>query len=106
MSRYILIDKASGMIWGDSANLDGKPFVGTATEYAKALDVSVGGADYEACEYYESNNSDNPEAVMECYSPPDGFPEIKDGTDKGEIEAVMNGCEHVTTICRRDPEEA
>ena len=42
MSRYILIDNNSGYIFGDSADLNGKHYVGTPEEYAAALDRSVG----------------------------------------------------------------
>jgi hypothetical protein len=42
MSRYILIDNNSGCIFGDSADLNGKHYVGTPEEYAAALDRSVG----------------------------------------------------------------
>ena len=42
MSRYILIDNNSGCILGDSADLNGKHYVGTPEEYAAALDRSVG----------------------------------------------------------------
>ena len=42
MSRYILIDNNSGCILGNSADLNGKHYVGTPEEYAAALDRSVG----------------------------------------------------------------
>ena len=60
MTRYILIDNCSGYIFGDSADLNGRIFTGTPTEYAAALDASIGerGRVYEAVSRHALANNE------------------------------------------------
>jgi hypothetical protein len=63
MARYILIDNISGYIFGDSADLNGKIFVGTPEEFAAALDASIRLARY--C--YELDAHKTPRATETGY---------------------------------------
>ena len=102
MARYIIIDRISGYIWGDSADLDGKIFSGSPLEYAAALDASIGELDGDA-EYTETNKSD-PDATYDVYRADIGGSEavavIRNGEDREIIEAVENDCAYVTSIVR------
>jgi hypothetical protein len=101
MARYILIDNASGYIWGDSADLGGKIFVGTPVEFAAALDASIGapGREYEETSRRALGSQ---EAGYHVYRADIGgseaVPLIQDGKDKEMIEAVVRDCEYVTSI--------
>lgn len=86
MARYILIDSNSGYIFGDSADLNGKIFVGSPTEYAAALDASIGehGRTYEML-------GDDPRDT---------------GTGYRVYRADINGSDAVTTVCDgQNPDE-
>jgi hypothetical protein len=102
MARYILIDRNSGYIWGDSADLNGKIFDGSPLEYAAALDASNGELDGEA-DYHETYKSDA-RATYDVYRADiDGSEAIaivQDGQDQETIEAVENDCQYVTSIVR------
>src|SRR6266436_1377860 len=102
MARYILIDRNSGFIWGDSADLSGKIFGGSPLEYAAALDDSIGELDGDA-EYAETYKSD-PDATYDVYrADVDGseaVPVVRDGQDRETIKAVESDCEYITSIIR------
>ena len=100
MSRYILIDNASGYILGDSADLNGKHYVGTPEEYAAALDRSVG----EVGRTYTLINHD-PRSAERGYhvyradvGDSEAVPVVHDGQDQDAIDAVRRDCEYVGFI--------
>ena len=101
MARYILIDNASGYIWGDSADVAGWIFVGTPLEFAAALDRSVGA---HGCVYAEVGRRDlaRNEAGYHVFrvdvDGSEAVVVVEDGTDQEMIEAVTRDCAYVTTI--------
>lgn len=99
--RYILIERNSGYIWGDSADLDGKAFTGTALEYAAALEASIGEVDIDDVQYYETYKSDETACYDVYRADLESFPIIRDGQDQETIKAVINNCDYVTTIGRQ-----
>jgi hypothetical protein len=106
MARYILIDNCSGYIFGDSADLNGRIFNGSPTEYAAALDASIGqhGRRYHVCDHRRELASN--ETGYHVYAAPEVLPAIDDGQDPELIEAVIRDCEYVTTIRCIDASEA
>jgi len=100
MSRYILIDNNSGYIFGDSADLNGKHYVGTPEEYAAALDRNVG----EVGRTYTLINH-NPRSAERGYhvyradvGDSEAVPVVHDGQDQDAIDAVRRDCEYVGFI--------
>ena len=91
MDRFILIDNASGYIWGDSADLNGKLFSGTAVEFARALDDSIGahGRDYAL-----THNPRDRSTGYHVYAATDAVPTVWDGQDDETIEAVERDCDY------------
>ncbi len=105
MARYILIDNASGYIWGDSADLSGKIFAGSPIEFARALDESLGFYDgeYEVCTRSEvASNETGYHVYRADVGGSEAVSAIVDGQSREMIEAVTNDCEYVTTIRRVD----
>jgi hypothetical protein len=117
MTRYILIDNASGYIWGDSADLDGEiwngDFVNADGEddhdaspigFARALDRSVdaSAANNRTYETVSRSALASNETGYHVYRADiggsDAVMTIQDGQDQEMIEAVERDCEYVTTI--------
>jgi hypothetical protein len=94
MARWILIDNASGYIWGDSAGFKGGSFQGTAIEYAKALSESLGGFGRTYEEVARPDNSD--ETGYHVYRADidgsEAVPAIENGQDAETIAAVTASC--------------
>lgn len=96
MARYILIDNYSGFIWGDSADLNGKIFAGTALEFAKALDESIGGE----CRTYEEQSGPNASSQTGYHvyradiDGSDAVTIVHDGQDQATIDAVIESCRY------------
>jgi hypothetical protein len=95
MARHILIDNASGYIWGDSADLNGKIFSGTAVEFAAALDESMG---EHGRVYIEARNPRDTSTGYHAYTATDAFPTVSDGQDSETIKAVERDCAYVGFI--------
>jgi len=95
MDRYILIENNSGFIFGDSADLDGRTFTGTAVEFARALDDSIGahGRDYAL-----THNPHDTSTGYHVYAATDAIPTVSDGQDSETIEAVERDCAYVGFI--------
>lgn len=96
MARYILIDNNSGYIWGDSADLCGRIFYGSAMEFAQALDESLG---EHGREYVE--HSRDPHSTVSGYhvyrADIDGSQAVTtvwDGQDQETIDAVTSSCRY------------
>lgn len=115
MPRYILIDNASGYIWGDSADLSGRIFtpsglpsyggealINGALEYAAALDANIGGAEgrtYEIALRGEiASNDTGYHAYRADVGGSDAVDIVRDGQDQETIEAVERDCEYVCSI--------
>lgn len=102
MPRYIFIDRNSGYIWGDSADIDGKIVTGTPCEVAAALDKSIGDLDGDV-EYDETFQSD-PHVTYDVYradiNGSEAVTVITDGQDQEMIDAVQRDCKFATSIRR------
>jgi hypothetical protein len=101
MARYIFIERNTGYIWGDSADINGKIVNGTPCEVAQALDESIG--EHGPAEYWETYQSDE-NGVYDVYRADINGSEavaiIQNGQDQETIEAVIQDCEYVTSIAR------
>lgn len=117
MARYILIDNASGYIWGDSADLDGKIWNGdfinangdldhdaSPIGFARALDLRVDPSGTSGREYEEVSRHTlaGNETGYHVYRADVGGSEavavVQDGQDRDMIEAVERDCQYVTSI--------
>lgn len=110
MARYILIDNFSGYVWGDSADLDGRIFVGTPIEFALALDAHIGGEQghtYEECgKRCLASNETGYQVFRADINGSDAVPVVRDGRQQKTIEDIVRSCEYVTTLRRIANEEA
>ena len=100
MSRYILIDNNSGCILGDSADLNGKHYVGTPEEYAAALDRSVGevGRTYTLINHNPRSAERGYQVYRADVGDGEAVPVVHDGQDRDTIDAVGRDCEYVGFI--------
>ncbi len=100
MPRYILIDNHSGYIFGDSADIDGKLFVGTPLEVAAALDASIGehGRTYTEHSSRPSDTRSGYHVYRADINGSDVVDVVRDGQDQEMIDAVSSGCEYVGFI--------
>jgi hypothetical protein len=100
MARYILIDDASGYIWGDTADIDGRnrADIEDPTEAARVLDESLG----ERGRLYEDVSRLDERSGYRVYRADvrgsEQVPNIIDGQDQEMIEAVERDCEYVTSV--------
>lgn len=94
--RYILIDNYSGFIWGDSADLNGKIFAGTALEFARALDASLGdhGRTYEEQSRPNASNQTGYHVYRADIDGSDAVMIVHDGQDQATIDAVTESCRY------------
>ena len=104
MARYILIDRDSYCIWGDSADIDGKVVTGTPCEVARALDESIGEVSDGAPVTYSETNRYDEKATYDVYRADvrgsDAVTTVHDGQDQEIIAAVERDCDYVTAIRR------
>ena len=105
MARYILIDNASGYIWGDSSDINGKIVNGTPIDVARALDKDVGeflDREYREVGRRQLASNETGYHVYHVYRADiDGsevIGPITDGSDQDMIEAVERDCEYECTI--------
>ena len=99
MTRLILIDNGSGCIFGDSADLNGKIFSGTAVEFARALDASNG---EHGRVYIEAHNPRNTSTGYHVYAATDAVPTVSDGQDANIIKAVERDCDYAGFVAILD----
>jgi len=112
MARYILIDRDSGFIFGDTADMGGKTLnLGTDDEdiiaACRALDADIGAPDRT----YEVLSHSNPRALASNESGylvyrsdingSDQMTSIWDGQDRETIEAVERDCQLVGVVRAR-----
>lgn len=99
MARYILIDNASGYIWGDTAALD-VPADATPIDAARALDASLGvtGRIYlQTSATVGTRPAANATAYWIHEAGP-AFPPVQDGQDAATIRAVERDCPLVAIV--------
>ena len=96
MARYILIDNYSGFIWGDSADLDGAIFSGTALEFAKALDESIGehGRTYTKQSRADASSQLGYHVYRADINGSDAVTIVHDGQSQETIDAVTESCRY------------
>jgi hypothetical protein len=96
MARYILIDNASGYVFGDSADLDGQTFTGTPVEFAAALDASIGehGRSHEVLDHNPRDTSTGYHVYRADIDGSEAVPVVHDGQDQETIEAVERSCRY------------
>ena len=96
MARYILIDNNSGYIFADSADLNGKIFVGTPEEFAQAFDESIGeaGRTYELIGHAPHTTETGYHVYRVDVGGSEAVPVVWDGQDKETIKAVQRDCDY------------
>ena len=101
MARFILIDNNSGYVFGDSADLNGSIFYGTALEYAKALDASNGEHDrtYDLLSFNPRDTSGGYHIFRADIDGSEAVTVVWDGQDKETIENVERSCRYEGFIC-------
>lgn len=98
MARFILIDRHSGYIFGDTADFaNGKSFA-APIDAARELDISIG----ERGRTYSETNRHDAAASYDVYRADikgsEAVPVVQDGQDQEMIDVVMRDCAYVTTI--------
>lgn len=116
--RIILIDNASGYIWGDSADYKGRIYseddiftdnpnhplrvdaAAFSIAYAGALDRNIGeaGRSYKWSTTRPANNETGYHAYRADVNGSDAVAIVHDGQDQETIEAVMEHCQHLGFI--------
>ncbi len=106
MARYILIDNYTGYIWGDSADLNGAIFSGTAIEFAQALDESnhAHGRTYEEQSRPDASNQSGYHVYRADVDGSDAVPVVHDGQDQEMIDAVVASCRYEGFIVSKSGE--
>jgi len=100
MHRYILIDRHSGYIFGDTADFAAGREFDTPAEAAAILHETLldGAVAFEACGDRDEH------AVYDVYQADingsDAVGVVHDGQDQETIDAVVAACEHVSTLRR------
>lgn len=99
MKRYILIDNASGYIWGDAATLNLPPDA-TPIDAARALDESLGvtGRLYVHLSATAGNRPATNATGYWVHEAPADFPPVTDGQDEAQIRAVEHNCKLVAIV--------
>ena len=102
MARYILIDNNSGYIYADSADLNGKIWIGDKpADFAAAFDATIGehGRTYDDvhCASLASNETGY-HVYRADINGSEAVPVIEGGQDQDMIDAVMRDCEYVTAL--------
>lgn len=107
MPRYILIDNASGFIFGDTADYNGKIAIaqtegGSPIDAARELDETVVGEHGRSYAEVGRRELASNETGYHVYradiNGSDAVATIADGQDPEMIEAVERDCKYVTTV--------
>jgi hypothetical protein len=105
MARYILIDRSSGFIFADTADLPGfDPNAGTPIDAAKALDADIKNepAEWEETGRYESACGDVFDVWRADINGSEAVPVVQNGQDQEMIDAVERDCRYITSLRRID----
>jgi hypothetical protein len=98
MARYILIDRSSGYIFGDTADYLGGRDPSSITEAARLLDESIGerGRDYEELPRaeHEGRTLTGYDVYRADIDGSEAVAAIQDGQDQETIEAVERDCQY------------
>ena len=105
MPRWILIDYNTGFIWGDSADFNGRIFTGSAVDYAKALDVSLGNVGRTYDESGWQRKVQGYDVYRADVKGSDAVATVTDGQDSDQIAAVVRDCTYCGFISFEDPQE-
>ncbi|TGD91905.1 hypothetical protein [Methylobacterium nonmethylotrophicum] len=101
MPRYIIIDRNSGYIWGDSADFGaGRHRSLDPILACRLLDESM----REPRREYEEVSHDDDRATYDVYEDTgtgEAIPVILEGRDKETINTVISSCKRVATIMSR-----
>ena len=99
--RYIIIDRHSGFIWGDTADrwwrMDGSHPV-DPVEAARSLDQSFY-VDTSELQYEITHKYDD-KASYDIYIAKDYFPVVRDGQDQSMIDLVCKRCTFTASVAR------
>lgn len=102
MARYILIDNCSGYIFADSADLNGKIWIGdNPADFAAAFDITIGehGRAYDDVSRSAlASNATGYHVYRADINGSEAVTVIDDGQDQDMIDAVLRDCEYVTTL--------
>ena len=101
MPRYILIDNASGYIFGDTADYAAGRDVHGAIEAARLLDESLGVHGRIYRERFRKGRSGDGTGYNVYRADIDGseaVPVVYDGQDQETINAVIHDCEHIAFV--------
>lgn len=104
VTRYILMDNATGRIWGDTADLDGPARDETPAEAAARLDHALGDDSRFFIEEHPSTALTGVDGYI-VYAAPADFPHIPDGEDQTMIDRVIAECEAVAFAQAEDKED-
>ena len=107
MAHYILIDNASGYIFGDSRDLDGKLFVGTPAEFAAALDESIGehGHGYVHLPFSLRSHTTGYHVYRIDVRDSEAVAIVQDGQNPDTIQEVVESCEYAGFVYRTARED-
>ena len=101
MKRYILIDRNSGYIFGDTADrwwrMDEDHPVGpleAAESLDRALMINTSGWSYALAPRHDAR------ATYDVYTADDDVSPIWDGQDQEIIDMVVNQCTHIDSVIR------
>jgi len=101
MARYILIDRASGYIFADSARLSGFDHsAGTPAEAAQALDAELKNAPADYASVPRRSEAATYDVFRADARGSDAVPAIHDGQSQEMIEAVERDCDYVCSLAR------
>lgn len=108
MPRFILIDMHSGLVFGDTANIQGEAhFPATALEAARlvdTLDLGEYGRSYSEVTRAGLMGRTGYLVYQAESDGPGAFPAITDGGDLATIQAVQISCPFVCAVlCEREP---
>lgn len=110
MARYILIDHASGYIFGDTGDLNGAARDESPADAARRLDESIGefGRSYEEerAQYRpDFSNSTAYHVYRADVNGSEAVPLVSDGQSQDEIEQVERLCRKVAVVTITDARE-
>lgn len=99
--HYIIIDRNSGFIWGDTYEpwwkMDELPPV-DPLEAARSLDQSISNDASKL--QYEITNKNDAKATYDIYVAKDYFPAVRDGQDQSMIDLVCKRCTFTASVAR------
>jgi len=102
MARFILIDNASGYIWGDTADLNGSARDETVIDAARRLDEHYGetGRSYAECGpgAMPASNATAYHVYRADIDGSEAVPVVEDGQDQETIEMVERLCRKVAVV--------